>query len=193
MSEPELNHKVYQYAHSQMRQHVGRGECWDLVDAALRYAGAVRNAGGGDEVDYVWGTEIGPHQTIAGDVVQLRNYEFVVKTVTRVEFDDGEFTQNTKTESTKRPHHTAIVDHYTTKGLVIIEQNYPKGSKVTQNTLPLSNFGPITETSFVSRKDAKGKMRPAKVSVTTTVEVSGRIWAYRPKASESAPKHKGKQ
>lgn len=123
----------------------------------------------------------------------FRNYEVVVKTVTRVEFDDGEFTQNTKTESTKRPHHTEIVDHYTTKGLVIIEQNYPKGSNVTQNTLPLSNFGLITETSFVSRKDAKGKMRPAKVSVTTTVEVSGRIWAYRPKASESAPKHKGKK
>jgi hypothetical protein len=109
-----------------------------------------------------------------------------VKTVTRIEFSDGEFTQNTKTQSTTRPHHTAIVDHYTIEGVVIMEQNHPKGTKVTRNTLPLRNVGPTTETKLKSQKDSKGKMRQATVTVTTQIEVSGQIWAYRPKADTSA-------
>ena len=35
-----MSQKVVAWAHSKLRQRVGRGECWDLADQALRASGA---------------------------------------------------------------------------------------------------------------------------------------------------------
>ncbi|MDQ3100930.1 MAG: hypothetical protein M3R08_06060, partial [Bacteroidota bacterium] len=37
---PPLNQKVVEYVQLNMKQKVGRGECWDLAAAALEHAGA---------------------------------------------------------------------------------------------------------------------------------------------------------
>ena len=89
MSEPKLNHSVYLFAHSHVGKFVGkRHECWDLVDQALRHAGAASSATTGADDDYVWGTPIGTHQVIAGDVLQFRNFVIATRVVTSVTFDD---------------------------------------------------------------------------------------------------------
>ena len=74
VSEPDLNRKVYAWAHSRLGQHVGGGECWDLADGALRASGAASSTTTGKHDDYVCGDSIQLHQVVAGDILQLRNH-----------------------------------------------------------------------------------------------------------------------
>ena len=190
MGDSDLNHKVYEFAHSQKGQFVGAGrECWDLADSALTYAGAQSSTTTGKNDDYVWGAETGTHQVRAGDILQFRNYETKITTTTRVTFDDGEWSEKTQVNTTKRPHHTAIVATYNPSSVVVLEQNYPEGSRVVESTIPLSSISPTTKTTMKTMKDSSGKSRPATVSVTTTVEVKGQLKAYRPQPkTDTKPK-----
>ncbi len=55
-----INAQVLQYCARNLGTGVGRGECYDLADLALRGAGAKSAPDFGtitDEADYVWGTE----------------------------------------------------------------------------------------------------------------------------------------
>lgn len=191
MSDPEgLNAKVYTWAASHMGQHIGRGECWDLADQALNSAGAASSTTTGKNDDYVWGAAVGLHQVSAGDILQLRDHVMTVKTTTSVTFEDGSGYDSSHEEVHRRPHHTAIVVSYKAPNeVVVLEQHVkPLGERVQRHVLALaSTTTPTVETSYRSMKDKQGRMRNATVVVTTTVKVTGKIWAYRPVAKAKKP------
>jgi hypothetical protein len=182
MSDSGLNHKVYTWAHSQVGQHL-KGECWDFANLALKHAGAESNAGGGDAVNYEWGEPVGLHQVIAGDILQFRDHVVTEVTTTDITFDDGSGGVRTHRLPHHRPHHTAIVAAYKPPNSIVVFELHVKPDlhRVKENTVALANSLPVVETTFRNEKDKNGKMQRAKVITTKWVEVSGQIWAYRPK------------
>jgi hypothetical protein len=184
MTDKPLNQKVYDWARSKLGQKVDRGECWDLAHRALQHAGAQSSTTTGEKDDYVWGTAVTVQTVSPGDILQLRDHVVTTTVITDVTFEDGSGYENTKERVIKRPHHTAVVaENKGAFGLVILEQNVdPGGRKVQRNALPLAAIPPAVNTEFRNMKDAAGKMRRAKVITTTTTSVTGKIWAYRPRA-----------
>lgn len=67
-----LDQKVLAYAKGELHQKVGSGQCWDLVDAALRSAGADTSGDG----SYVFGTPIALNDVMPGDCLQFENVSF---------------------------------------------------------------------------------------------------------------------
>jgi hypothetical protein len=184
MAEKPLNQKVYEWARSKIGQKVDRGECWDLAHRALLHAGAQSSTTTGEKDDYVWGAAIAVQAAVPGDILQLRDHVVTTIVKTDVTFEDGLGYEDTKESTLKRSHHTAVVaENKGAFGLVILEQNVaPGGKKVQRHSLPLGGTPPITTTDFRSMKDSTGKMRRAKVIVTTETTVTGKISAYRPRA-----------
>jgi hypothetical protein len=163
-------------------QRVGSGECWALAHEALKDAGAQSSTTTRKNDDYVWGTLVSVQMVIPGDILQFRNYAAITMIKTDVTFDDGSGYEDTNESTLQRPHHTAIVaENKGATGLLVLEQNVaPGGRTVQQNLLPITGTGPEVKTDFQSMKDNAGKMRRAKVVMTTTTTISGRILAYRP-------------
>jgi hypothetical protein len=149
--------QVVSFARARMGQRVGKGECFDLVDAALRNAGAKSAADFGtvaDNADYVWGNRVSLSDVRPGDIIQFRNYRYdrTIDTATR-----------TDTDFQERPHHTAIVETVNGQGAItVLEQNVPEGGPVQRSQLFFSN----------TSAGAGGR--------TTTIKVHGRFWFYRP-------------
>jgi hypothetical protein len=139
---------------------LGDGECFTLVDRALRASGlrsaedfgAVR-----PDADYVWGTLVTLADVRAGDVVQFRDYRFD----RRVETESADGTTIDE-EFQERPHHTAIVERVNESEITILEQNVPRGSGVSRATL-----------FFASGASRSGRR-------TTTITVRGQFRFYRP-------------
>lgn len=97
-----------------------------------------------------------------GDVLQFRDYSNETKT--RTENDKG-WKENTETQS--RPHHTAVVVANDGQGNVtVLEQNAPKGSKVTQRVLHMGNGTTSSEQGGTT--------------TTQTQTTDGSVIAYRP-------------
>lgn len=176
------SHKVYEWARLQVGKRVGAGECWDLADRALRQAGARSSTTTGNADNYDWGTPVTPVQAVVpGDILQFRDY--VVRTTVTTTYPD-QSTDSTWSEII-RPHHTAIVAaNHGAKGLVILEQNLRKSAPVQRNVLHLANGLIKTESKTISEAGPGGKRRPVPVVVTTTVEVTGLVWAYRAAAKK---------
>jgi hypothetical protein len=86
-----INQRVFTWTHSKLMRRVGRGECWDLADQALRQAGAQSSTTTGANDDYVWGKEVPITTVVPGDILQFRDY--VVNTVitTKATFIDGSY------------------------------------------------------------------------------------------------------
>ena len=149
--------QVVSFARDRLGQSVGDGQCFALVDQALRNAGAKSAADFGTvtpDADYVWGSRINLSDVQPGDIIQFRNYRYdrTIDTATR-----------TDTDFQERPHHTAIVESMGANGAItVLEQNVPNGSPVQRSQLFFSN---VNTTSG-------GR--------TTTVTVQGRFWFYRP-------------
>ena len=56
-----INQKIVLWAKGKLGKKVGRGECWDLAEQALKQAGAqTSNDLGpvGDDTDYIWGEKV---------------------------------------------------------------------------------------------------------------------------------------
>ena len=144
-------------------ERVGNGECFTLVDRALRAAGARSAADFGPvapAVDYVWGRTVSLSDVQPGDVIQFRNYRYDRDVVTRT----GPRTDTT-TDFQTRPHHTAIVERVGANGsLTVLEQNVPRRSPVLRSQLFFTN----------STTRSGG--------TTTTIRVQGTFWFYRPQA-----------
>jgi hypothetical protein len=180
-----INQKVVQWSAGKVGQHLGRGECWDLANQALKAAGANTSTTTGADDDYVWGTTVALNQVIPGDILQFRDYTVTTKTTTKVTFDDGSWSQDTATETEEREHHTAVISRALSPfGLEIFEQNAPPAGRKVQRHVLTTAGGTSTRTERKSMKDSSGKLQPAKVETTVEVQISGKLWAYRPTAAK---------
>ncbi len=108
----KLNQKIMVWAKGKIGKQVGKGQCWDLAEEALKQAGAqTSNDLGpvGDDTDYVWGDAVNNTKDVRrGDILQIRNHQVVTTTVVVTRFEDGSSLTVTKTATAKRGHHTAI-------------------------------------------------------------------------------------
>ena len=142
---------------------VGNGQCFTLVDRALRGAHAHSAADYGTvtpDADYTWGRSVSLSDLQPGDVIQFRDYTFHKVVVT--ESSSGTTTDELDGE---RPHHTAVVESVDGHGAVtVLEQNAPEGSAVTRHQLY------FTDGSWTSGHQ------------TTTLTVHGTFWFFRPEA-----------
>jgi hypothetical protein len=161
---PSLADRVLAFARSKRGQVHGDGECFTLVDDALRSAGAKSAADFGQvapDVDYIWGVPVARTALQVGDIIQMRDYHCDIESTTSN--PDGSGATDTQVE--QRPHHTAIVEEIGTDGRVtVLEQNVPDGGPVTRNVLHL------TSTTYTSG------------AATVHVTVTGTFWFYRPQA-----------
>jgi hypothetical protein len=157
-----LGQRVVAYAAEQEGTTFRNGECFTLVDQALRQAGAQSAADFGEvtpDADYVWGDSTIIDQVQPGDLVQFRNFVSTVTTSSATEEDS---------QSYDAPHHSAIVAADRGDGEVqLLEQNLPDGSPVHRTIVCL---------------------RPGTWSgdgdSTITVVTSGRYWLYRPRSRD---------
>jgi len=208
--QPSLGQRVHTWATNHLAQQVGDGECFALADQALRASGARSAADYGEvtaDANYRWGNAVQLVDVQPGDVLQFRDYSVTIEvTVTSTKtFNDGstEETENTTTETYERPHHTAIVSAKLSGGrLRVLEQNAPpRGSSTPQRVVRSNEIHTTgsTSTQTAVRTDALGFLSYALGLVssthptvrqegdgtvweetTTTIAVTGTIWAYRP-------------
>jgi hypothetical protein len=163
-SEPSIADRIVSWTRRQRGDRIGDGECFTLVDRALRNAGAQSASHYGTvtpDADYVWGAPVSLDNLRPGDVVQFRDYSYdrVVVSETQTETRRVE-------DGADRPHHTAVVEQVHGGGAVtVLEQNIPPGS------------GPVRRTQlfFVGGTTERG-------GDTTTITVRGAWWFYRPEA-----------
>jgi hypothetical protein len=187
MSDPTINQNVIAWARGHMGQQVGRGECWDLADQALRNSGAHSSNTTKAKAEYKWGKVIKLADAIGGDVLQFSSYKVTITTTTVTKYEGGGEGKETETEIITRPHHTALVDRNPGNGWVnIVEQNAPpQGRSVQQFEMPTRTMkvGP-TSVQKTLKNPWTEKMCPATVITTVSYKVSGTISAYRPEAAK---------
>jgi hypothetical protein len=70
------------------------------------------------------------------------------------------------------------------KGLLILEQNLFKGTPVQRNVLHRVSGVIKKESKTISEPGPGGKKQLVPVEVTTTVEITGQIWAFRAQAKQ---------
>src|SRR5262249_41643399 len=112
-----LNQKVLSYAQSKYGTQDGNGECWTLVDNALRSAGA--NTSG--DANLVFGQAIALSSVIPGDVLQFKNAHF------------EHHNPNGSWYSNDFPQHTAIVSSVQGRTITMLNQNV-NGNRTVQST-----------------------------------------------------------
>ena len=164
----QLGIRVVRWARNKLRKRVGRGECWDLADQALRAAGAQSSepTGKRDE-DYVWGKEISLLKVQPGDILQFRSY------VAKADYVFPSGADGFDTLSRGSPNHTAIVGKIVQPGLVyVFEQNIQKSP--VQRTLLYLRSGEFSCTGAPKFEGEEPK--------TCKATVKGTIRAYRPVA-----------
>ena len=186
-----LGQTVVTWARGKLDQQVPpNGECYDLADAALGEAKAksARNYGKiNRHANYVWGKLIAPKDALPGDILQLRNYKVVEYTKTLIVTKRPGYGTDTETAtssaSSKRPHHTAIVESSDGVGqFTILEQNYqPPGATeplkyVMRNVLAWKSYSLPPEKKLTIGRGG------ASIETTSTVsyKVTGIMWVYRP-------------
>ena len=175
-----INQRVVTWAHGQLKKRVGRGECWDLPDHALRHAGARSSTTSGDEDDYEWGTEIPVVAVIPGDILQFRNYVVSTTTSSKTTWPNGSRSTDPYTVPARRPHHSAIVFAVSPGVLTIFEQHVQPGGKVVQlHELPIRGGTTVT-TEHKVLPTTTGGLVSAIVVTTVTISITSKVWAYRP-------------
>jgi hypothetical protein len=180
-----INQQVVTWSAGKVGQQLGRGECWDLADGALKAAGANSSTTTGSDDDYVWGTAVAMTQVIPGDILQFRDYSVTTKTTTRVTFDDDSWSEDTQTDTDEREHHTAVVSRALSPfALEIFEQNAPPAGRKVQRHVLATKGGTSKTTEHKSVKDSSGKLRPARIDTTIEVQISGKLWVYRPTSAK---------
>ena len=94
---PVTNQRIVDYVESVIGKTVGRGECWDLADAALTVSQA-RFDKSSDKTIYIFGDPYNPKKTpvLPGDILQFENV------IVKYQKDNKIYTENFG-------HHTAII------------------------------------------------------------------------------------
>ncbi len=115
----ELQREVVNFAADNIGRKIGRGECWDLADQALRAAGAEPPKG------YTFGDRIPLNEIQPGDILQF----------TSARFDEpGYWT------IMGMPNHTAVVHAVGDTRAFILQQNFDGKRHVTTYDLNLNNL-----------------------------------------------------
>jgi hypothetical protein len=114
MSEAQsVTQKVQTWARGKLGRQIGRGECWDLGEQALKQAGALTSNDLGpvqDDTDYVWGVLISDSKDIEpGYILQLRDHVVTTTTTVTYTFADGS-TVDSETLRDVRPVVTKTVE-----------------------------------------------------------------------------------
>lgn len=182
-----IEQKIILWAKGKIGKKVGRGQCWDLAEEALKNSGAKTSNDLGPveaDTDYVWGDQLQRIEDIQrGDILQIRNHVITTTTITTHKFSDGTIITTKNERTAKRGHHTAIARSMPdSNGVVKTYEQHVNGKDVVQklsiNTKNIPNQT-VTSTSKIRNPETK-KIETAQTSVTITVNVSGSIWAYRP-------------
>ena len=114
----EVQREVINFAADNIGKKIGRGECWDLADQALRAAGAEPPKG------YSFGDRIPLNEIQPGDILQF----------TSARFDDPGYWTIMGT-----PNHTAVVHAVGDTRAFILQQNFDGKRYVTTYDLNLNN------------------------------------------------------
>ena len=135
--------KILEFAKTKLKTQVGRGECFDLADAAIKALNA-KSADAYGEVkegaDYVWGEKLANVISAApGDILQFKDYAVDVSIETSISLTiPGEGPIDLggdidTSQSYSRPHHTAIVVTGPKDNQVTVsEQNVERGAGKTK-------------------------------------------------------------
>ena len=187
-SQLSLPQKVHAYLKSRVGQQVGRGECYDLADYALKHAGAKSAPHFGkitDTADYVWGKKIKLLDAQYGDILQFRNHKIKIKIVKKIRktYPTGGWDEKeeTREKDYNRGHHTAVVASNTGKGAFIIFEQHvrPPGQKLVSKKVQRNTIY-VTENKGAPKKTIRMEGRvKVEVTTTTTITVAGKIWVYR--------------
>lgn len=149
---------ILNYCSSNAGKAVGKGECFELVDAAFKKAGAKSAADYGEvkpDIWYTWGSEVSLADVKPGDAIQFEDFAAEVETDTP---------KDTSSKIHERPHHSAIVKSVGADGKITVwEQNAPKKGA------PVSEY-------LLYFKDTSWK----EGDNTITVKVTGKFKFYRP-------------
>jgi len=121
---PDMNSEIVKFVNAQVGKSVGKGECWDLANAALTHVKA------NWDHEYKYGKKIDPNRDVVfmGDMIQFENVE--------IEYEkDG--TIYTETMS----HHTAVIVAVKAKGEYEIahQNNGFSGRTVGKSVLKLKD------------------------------------------------------
>jgi hypothetical protein len=183
------NQKIVVWARGKLGHKIGRGECWDLGEQALKQAGAQTSNDLGPvdaDSDYVWGDPVSDVGKVEpGDILQIRDH--LVTTETKIEyvFKDGSTVVETNERTAKRGHHTAIVNGKVDAngGVKTLEQHVKPLGDIVQNMYLYTRDVPSVESKSVGRyKHPRTKrLERANIKKTVTITVTGTIWPYRPK------------
>jgi len=178
----EINSRVVTWAHGKLGQQVGRGECWDLIDHALRAAGARSSTTTGRDDDYVWGRLIRLEEVSPGDVLQFRDFVITTKVDRVIKFPDGRISADMVETVARRPHHSAIVHHVDGGGQFRVYEQHvkPSGNRVQDHLVSTNSIATTRKTTHELVDAGGGRLSTATVETTTTITVSGAVWAYHP-------------
>jgi hypothetical protein len=182
-----INQKIFIWARGQVGKQIGDGECWTMADRALRQAGARSSSTQGKNDDYEWGDPISLKDIQPGDILQFRDYVVVTTTETEASAPDGWGGAGEDHDRRVRGHHTAIVDAILGPNEIrILEQHVkPLGPKVQVHTIPLRGATLLPKTTYEDFHEGRRVHRGTKVTRTVRIAISGSLWAYRPKSSQS--------
>ena len=131
----ELRLRVAAYAKDHLGQQVGTGQCWDLVDDALRDAGADTSGDG----NYVFGAPVDLGTVIPGDLLQFENVHFEHHS------PDGSW------YTSDYPHHSAIVASVSGRTITLLNQNVNGNQTVQYSTINLNDQTSGTITAFMPK------------------------------------------
>lgn len=123
---PELNKKILAYVTANMGKRIGKGECWDVVAAALNSVGAKwdKKFNFGQLVDYK------KDCVFPGDIIQLNDAMMHDEPVKGVHVYD------------EYPQHSAIIlEVKNTQEYILADQNYGIGkNKLNTHPIHLKNL-----------------------------------------------------
>jgi hypothetical protein len=127
----DLSETVAAYAEAHMGTKVGRGECWDLAQAALNTAGARWDG------RYVFGDLVKVDAAQRGDIVQFDGVLVEHRTETSM------------ARETLGPHTAIVLDVFAPGRFLLAHQNFgPKGRKVSRYELVMADVKRGTITFF---------------------------------------------
>jgi len=183
-----LNQKVVVWARGKLGQKVGRGECWDLGEGALKQAGAATSNDLGPveaDTNYVWGDPVDLSKVEPGDILQIRDHLVTTNTTIEYVFQDGSVVTERMETTAKRGHHTAIANGTPdgNGGLRTLEQHVKPRGDIVQSMYLYTRDVPAVVTKSIAQHAHPRTKHVERVSVTKTVTITvkGTIWPYHPK------------